>query len=93
MVDGGTLFPFPEHGIVSIKHGQRLQTRPPGGGGIGNPFDREIEAVQADVRNGLVSWQAARKEYGVAIDPIGFEVDPVETARLRSEGLGPTEVE
>jgi N-methylhydantoinase B len=55
-----------------------------GGGGYGDPKRRPVEKVRADVRDGLVSVEAARELYGVVVDPRTFEVDAVETARLRS---------
>jgi N-methylhydantoinase B len=55
-----------------------------GGGGFGDPFEREIVRVQEDVRQGYVTVCAARRDYGVAIDPVSFEVDEAETKRLRS---------
>ncbi|WP_430383574.1 hydantoinase B/oxoprolinase family protein [Streptomyces sp. P10-4] len=55
-----------------------------GGGGYGNPFEREPERVARDVRNGFVSVAAARRAYGVAVDAETFEVDLRETAALRA---------
>ena len=37
----------------------------PGGGGYGNPFERPIEKVILDVKNGLVSIKGANQDYGV----------------------------
>jgi N-methylhydantoinase B len=39
----------------------------PGGGGYGDPFERDPRAVLDDVLNGYVSLEAARREYGVVI--------------------------
>ena len=39
-----------------------------GGGGWGDPLDRDIEAVRIDVWQGKVSADAAAKAYGVVID-------------------------
>ena len=38
-----------------------------------------------DVKNGMISADAARKIYGVAVRPDTFAVDEAETRRLRSE--------
>jgi len=35
------------------------------------------------VRNGFVSVEKAREDYGVAIDPATLEIDAAATARLR----------
>jgi N-methylhydantoinase B len=57
----------------------------PGGGGYGNPFERDTRAVLEDVRCGKVSLNRAREIYGVVIDPIKMEVDTQETSRLRGD--------
>ena len=54
-----------------------------GGGGYGNPFDRDPSAVALDVRNGFVSFEAARAEYGVAVTQ-DYAVDQAATASLRA---------
>jgi N-methylhydantoinase B len=56
----------------------------PGGGGFGPPLERDPERVLADVRNGYVSAEAAREEYGVAIDQDTWTVDEAKTANLRA---------
>jgi N-methylhydantoinase B len=56
----------------------------PGGGGYGNPLERPIESVVSDVRNGLVSIEGAREDYGVVIaDAKTLAVDLTATGRLR----------
>ena len=42
-----------------------------GGGGYGRPEERPIEAVQRDLRSGLVSADSARGDYGVVLAPDG----------------------
>jgi len=37
----------------------------PGGGGWGDPRDRDREAVVRDVRDGVISVEAAARDYGV----------------------------
>ncbi len=44
------------------------------GGGYGNPYERAIEAVQEDVRNGYITLEMAEKDYGVILDPETLEV-------------------
>lgn len=53
-----------------------------GGGGFGDPFSRDPEAVLWDVRRGLVSAATAGEAYGVVID--GREVDAQKTRAMRS---------
>jgi N-methylhydantoinase B len=60
-----------------------------GGGGWGDPFERDADRVLRDVRNGYVSVEAARRDYGVAVlgdpdrDPEGLRVDAGATRTLR----------
>jgi N-methylhydantoinase B len=54
-----------------------------GGGGHGDPLDREPERVLGDVRAGFVSPGRAREAYGVVTD--GATVDATATAALRAE--------
>lgn len=59
-----------------------------GGGGYGAAFERPPEMVLADVREGLVSVEAARAAYGVVMAPDGGSVDVEGTARLRETRNG-----
>jgi N-methylhydantoinase B len=51
-------------GFQIIPKGRRLLLKLPGGGGMGNPKDRDPALVQRDVEDGLVSPEAARRIYG-----------------------------
>ncbi len=54
-----------------------------GGGGCGDPRKRPADRVLQDVREGKVSIDAARDDYGVAIDPESLAVDEEKTKALR----------
>ncbi len=56
-----------------------------GGGGYGSPLERPAEKVREEVRNGIISLEAARDLYGVALDPDSFDLLEEETGRLREE--------
>jgi len=56
-----------------------------GGGGWGDPLEREISLVDKDVRGGFVTVEAAHSEYGVAIDPVTLKVDLPGTKALRRD--------
>lgn len=58
-----------------------------GGGGYGDPLDREPRSVQRDVINGLVSTPWAEKVYGVLINPENMELDLDETKKLREKKI------
>ncbi len=70
---------------VQLVEGDRVTITAGGGGGYGDPLERDIEKVRWDVINGYVSIEHARMDYGVAIDPETLEVDEVETQRLREK--------
>jgi N-methylhydantoinase B len=53
-------------GFQDIPAGDSLVVLTPGGGGIGEPAERDREAVARDRRDGLVSEQAASGDYGDA---------------------------
>ena len=54
-----------------------------GGGGIGLAFEREPNAVAGDVKAGLVTKEAAARDYGVVVADDG-KVDLEATASLRA---------
>ena len=64
-------YPLPSGSVVELRTG--------GGGGFGNPLERDPGRVQNDVRDGYVSLEAAERDYGVVLDPETLE--PVELRR------------
>jgi N-methylhydantoinase B len=72
-------------GMREFPAGTRITLRLPGGGGFGDPYQRDPEAVLEDVRNGLVSPEAARRHYGVVIDPATGVIDWQATDAARQE--------
>lgn len=70
--------------IETIQPGEIAANMNPGGGGFGNPFEREPRKVVEDVRNGLVSIEGARLDYGVIIsDQETLTIDEAATAKAR----------
>ena len=57
--------------LVPLSPQARVQLNLPGGGGFGNPFDRDPAAVLNDVVNGYVSIEAAAREYGLVVNYVG----------------------
>lgn len=81
----GQLEVIRENIVTSIRPGETITNINPGGGGYGNPLERPIEKVLADVRNGLVSLEGAKADYGVVIlDATSLEVDLAATEKLRA---------
>jgi N-methylhydantoinase B len=71
--------------IENVKPGETVTNLNPGGGGYGNPFERPVDKIVADVKNGLVSVKGARDDYGVVVsDAKTLAVDMAETNKLRS---------
>lgn len=69
---------------TTIEAGDVYVHRSAGGGGWGDPLDREPSEVAADVANEKVSVDAARESYGVVLRPDGT-ADDAATAALRDE--------
>jgi N-methylhydantoinase B len=67
----------------TVPAGERLLLELPGGGGYGDPQQRDPSRVADDVRLGLVSADVARHEYGVVLDRTGA-IDETATDALRS---------
>jgi N-methylhydantoinase B len=70
-----------------IRAGQLIRIRTTGGGGWGDPYQRDVALVRRDVRWGKVSRAGAARDYGVIVtgtddDP---EVDLEATERRRAE--------
>jgi N-methylhydantoinase B len=65
-----------------LQPGDVLEIRSAGGGGRGDPIEREVWRVAQDVARGYVSAEAAERDYAVVIrDGV---VDEAETERLRA---------
>lgn len=67
---------------VPVPTGRAVRLETPGGGGWGDPRQRDAALVGRDVRLGYVSVQAARDAYGVVSTEAGI-VDQAATAALR----------
>jgi len=70
---------------TEIGAGSRVRFQPAGGGGYGDPRARSVDRVLSDLRDGYVSHEAARDEYGVVVDPETDELDDAATRSLRDE--------
>ncbi|HEY6433239.1 MAG TPA: hydantoinase B/oxoprolinase family protein, partial [Acetobacteraceae bacterium] len=75
--------PMPMEGL-KLRRGDSFHHDGAGGGGCGDPFARDPALVLEDVLDEKVSIEAARRDYGVAIDPDRLLVDVAATAALRA---------
>ena len=74
-----TLLPVDPGNVVTIFAG--------GGGGYGDPLERDPQRVLEDTINGLVTIERAKKDYGVILDDVGGGVDLEATLNLRQRKL------
>ncbi len=52
------------------------------GGGYGNPWERPVEKVQSDVKDGYITLEQAEKLYGVVLDPATLQVRRLVNGRV-----------
>ncbi len=69
--DGGTIVPRSKD-VTAIPRGTIFHQRAGGGGGYGDPGLRPVSLVAAEVRDGVISPETARRDYGVEVDPTTF---------------------
>ena len=72
--------------LMPLMKDQRIEIRSGGGGGFGDPKSREVEKVLADIKDGLVSPEKAKVDYGVSVNSATLELDKAETEQLRKSG-------
>ena len=70
-------------GLTFCDPGDRISFISAGGGGYGNPFERDPKAVERDVQYGYISIEKAKQEYGVIIEPDSGTLDLNATRKLR----------
>jgi N-methylhydantoinase B len=56
-----------------LSQGDLLRVERPGGGGLGEPLERPAGDVFEDVRQGYVSIERARSDYGVVVERVDGE--------------------
>ena len=75
---------------VAFGPGDRFALGSPGGGGFGDPLERDVAAVEDDLNDGLIDLATARDVYGVAVaeertllDRPVYRLDPEGSRALR----------
>jgi N-methylhydantoinase B len=88
----GTLLQTSKPTAYVLNPGEIMRINTACAGGHGDPTERDVEAVLADIANELVSRRQAEEIYGVALDGDRLVVDEVATAaareRIRNEREG-----
>jgi len=68
---------------VKLKKGDTFTSYPSGGGGWGNPLERDAELVRMDAKNEIISLKSAYKDYGVVLEEKNYKIDCKETTKFR----------
>ncbi len=68
---------------LPLAAGATVELLSAGGGGRGLPTTRPVERVLEDVRQGYVTVDGARRDYGVVVDAVTMTVDDAATQALR----------
>jgi N-methylhydantoinase B len=77
--------PLPSKLTMTIKRGDLFRHEVAGGGGWGDPSERDPALVLQDVLNEFVSPRSAREDYGVVLSGSPLVVDAAATATLRQQ--------
>jgi N-methylhydantoinase B len=83
--DGKEKVPLSKDIVNDIPDGTVYYQIASGGGGYGNPKERDIAKVASDVRNEICSVKNAKENYGVVFKGDSYEVDEENTTKLRSK--------
>jgi N-methylhydantoinase B len=70
--------------VFTLYQGERLHVDTPGGGGYGDPLERDPDAVRQDVCDRRVTVHMAREQYGVVLEEPGLTIDHQATQQLRT---------
>ena len=85
--------PLAPIGLVALQPGEWIRGLESGGGGYGDPLERDPERVRHDVLEGWISAPRARDTYGVVLsgsrESDDLAVDAEATARLRRGRASP----
>ncbi len=76
---------IPSKLTMTIRKGDVFRHVLAGGGGWGDPLERDSAAVLRDVRNEFLSAERARADYGVIVDTKAWRVDIPATEKLRAD--------
>ena len=76
--------PGDPYGLTQLQPGDVVTMDAAGGGGYGDPTERDPERVRQDVAQGYVTVEVARRDYGVVLEPDTLGVDEAATEALRS---------
>jgi N-methylhydantoinase B len=76
--------PADPSGLTLCNPGDTIDFQSAGGGGFGDPRERDVSSVERDVLYGYVSIEKAKSDYGVVIDAATLKADQAATRKLRA---------
>jgi N-methylhydantoinase B len=82
---------LPKVDVLRVDRGSVVSFRSAGGGGWGNPYERDLDLVLSDLENGLLSPEMAVSQYGVVTKRHpggGYEIDCAATEETRKHFQG-----
>ncbi len=72
---------------ITLHRGDRVELSLTGGGGYGDPLERDPSRVASDVRNRYVSMEGAKRFYGVVVkEDFTVDADATEGLRMKLRG-------
>ena len=86
VIKEGRKIPLSGKDTLYLSCGDVVEINTPGGGGYGSPYERDINLILEDVKDGKISVESAYKDYKVKIikKDDDFVVDIEETKKLKS---------
>ena len=81
----GSETPVDRAGGEPARDGEVLYFRAPGGGGYGDPLDRNMDWLQHDIDNEYVSVESAEMHYGAVVDLKTCRIDRAATEVRRKK--------
>ena len=67
-----------------VRKGDAFMVRSGGGGGFGDPCERDVADVAFDLREGYITAAAAERDYGVVVNAQTGEVDEEASRKRRA---------
>jgi N-methylhydantoinase B len=81
----GEIVDINRSGGVPVAPDDLIYLRFPGGGGYGDPLERDLDYLQHDVTNEIVSLESARNDYGAVVDESTMKIDREATEVRRKQ--------
>jgi N-methylhydantoinase B len=77
--------------MIDVANTDTVTVLTPGGGGYGDPLDRDPALVLADVQRGFVSLEGAERDYGVVLGNEAVDTEATEQLRDKRRGVTSSE--